>query len=545
MQPEYKNAEKENWIWWKHGIIYQIYPRSFYDSGGDGIGDIQGIIEKLDYFSYLGIDAVWLSPVNVSPMHDFGYDICDYRDIDPVFGTLHDFDSLIKNAHRRGIRLIMDLALNHTSYLHPWFVESSSSINNPKRSWYIWHSGNNGKPPNNWISAFFGSAWEWHEPTGQFYMHSFLKEQPDVNWRDPELKQAMFNVLRFWLDRGVDGFRLDVVNWFIKDERFRNNRFSLNPFSNKIEKYNRNRPETHNIFKEIRKLINKYNDRMLVGEVFCYPPGDPSFSASFLGNGEDELHLTFDFSLMYKNWNALKFYHCIKHWFSHIPDTGWPCNVLSNHDQPRNYNRCGNNNSTSEKQAKVSAVLLLTLRGTPFIYYGEEIGMKNFRIPRSKIADPAGKKFWPLYIGRDCARTPMQWSSEKNAGFTTGNVWLPVCMDYKKVNVKNQAHDKYSLLNFYRKVIKIRKQKMCLTHGTWKAVSKGLYGILAYIREYKEETICVVLNFTKKPQTLNAGHRGQWKVLFSTHRTPNEHFVSLHFKLYPYEASIIEKIGIL
>ncbi|MFH0976382.1 MAG: alpha-glucosidase [Spirochaetota bacterium] len=528
--------------WWKHGVIYQIYPRSFYDSNGDGVGDIPGIIHKLDYLSGLGIDAVWLSPVNTSPMHDFGYDIRDYRGIDPVFGTFRDFENFIHEAHKRNIRIIMDLALNHTSYLHPWFIESASSRNNEKRDWYIWHDGKNGRPPNNWRSAFLGSAWEWHEATGEFYLHSFLREQPDVNWRNPELKKAMFGELRFWLDRGIDGFRLDVINWFIKDSRFRRNPFSLKPLTNQVEKYNRNRPETHAIVKEMRGLVNEYDDRMLVGEVFSYPPGDPQLSASYLGNGEDELHLSFDFSMMYRPWDARKFYHCIKHWYSHIPDKGWPCNVLSNHDQPRNYNRF-NNNADSEKRARVAAVMLLTLRGTPFMYYGEEIGMKNFRIPRAKLADPAGKKFWPIYTGRDCSRTPMQWSPETNAGFSKGRLWLPVDMDYKNKNVEIQSKDEYSLLNFYRKLINIRKKKKALTHGTSRIASKGMHGIFAYIREYKKETLCIALNFTRKSVSLNAGHKGQWKVVFSTHRSSREHFTHLHYKLYPFEATIIEKIG--
>ena len=530
-----------NFTWWKHGIVYQIYPRSFYDSSGDGIGDIPGIIQKLDYLSDLGIDAVWLSPVNTSPMHDFGYDICDYRGIDPIFGTNKDFEKLVKEAHKRNIRLIMDVALNHTSYLHPWFIEASSSKDNPKRDWYIWHDGKKGKPPNNWRSTYLASAWEWHAATGQFYLHSFLKEQPDVNWRNVQLKEAMFGELRYWLDRGVDGFRLDVINWFVKDSRFRNNLFSINPFSDFNAKYSRNRPETHDVVKEMRNLINEYDECMLVGEVFTYPPGDPSLSASYLGSGNDELHLSFDFSLMYRPWDAHKYYRALKHWYANIPESGWPCNVLSNHDQPRNYNKY--NNADAEKRARVAAVLLLTLRGTPFMYYGEEIGMKNAIIPRAKIADPAGKKYWPFYPGRDCSRTPMQWSSQANAGFSTGKLWLPVDMNYKKVNVENHLQDSYSLLNFYKKLIKLRKGKLSLTHGTWKVLSKGSTGVLAYLREYEKQTLCITLNFSGKSQSLSAGMQGQWKVIFSTHRTVYEHFVSLHFKMYPYEASIIERIG--
>jgi alpha-glucosidase len=529
-------------LWWKHGVMYQIYPRSFCDSNGDGIGDIPGIMQKLDYLARLGIDGIWLSPIYVSPMHDFGYDISDYRDIDPVFGTMEDFDRLLEEAHRRGVRIIMDMVLNHTSCLHPWFIESCASRHSPKRDWYIWRDGSNGKPPNNWRSAFWGGAWEWHEKTGQFYLHSFLKEQPDLNWRNNDMKKAMFDMLRFWLDRGVDGFRLDMVNWLVKDDRFRNNPFSINPLSNGKEKYNRNRPENHGISAELRSLMDEYNDRMLVGEVFCYPPGDPAVSASYLGDGRKGLHLAFDFSLLYRRWDARRFYRCIRHWYDRIPAEGWPCNVLSNHDQPRSYNRYGGNADAWER-ARVAAVMLLTLRGTPFIYYGEEIGMKNVRIPRERIADPIGKIFWPLFAGRDRARTPMQWSPSRNAGFTDGDLWLPVCMDYETVNVEVQERDRYSLLNFYGRCIAVRRQYRALEAGSWKRVLRGTSGVIAYFREYDNQKIFVVLNFTGKGKTIRGGHRGQWKVLLSTHRFTNEHMVNLNMRLHPYEATIIERIG--
>lgn len=531
-----------DWTWWKHGTVYHVYVRSFYDSNGDGIGDIPGLIEKLDYFSWLGVDAILLSPVNTSPMHDFGYDICDYRGIDPVFGTFEDFLRLIDEAHVRNIRVIMDVALNHTSYLHPWFVESSSSRDNPKRDWYIWRDPVKGGPPNNWRSAFLGSAWEWHQPTEQYYLHTFLKEQPDVNWRNPDLADAMLNELRFWLDRGVDGFRLDVANYFVKDKLLRSNPFSFNPISNQVEKYNKNRPETHAIMRNLRRLVDSFENRMLVGEIFSYPPGDSELSASYLGMGNDELHLAFDFSLLYRRWNARKFYKCIKNWFAVLPDSGWPCHVLSNHDQPRSFNRY-KDDEDSEKRARVAAMLLLTLRGTPFVYYGEEIGMKNFKISRSKLADPAGKKFWPLYAGRDCARTPMQWSPTDNAGFTKGKMWLPVSMDYKSVNVETMKADPHSLLHFYKKLLELRKQRKALTHGNWKARSRGHNGVISYLRKHENETIYIVLNFTNKRKRVNDGKRGQWKVLLSTHRRSFEHFAELSFELYPYEATMIEKIG--
>ncbi|TAL35482.1 MAG: alpha-glucosidase [Spirochaetes bacterium] len=528
--------------WWKHGVLYQVYPRSFYDSNGDGIGDIPGITQKLDYLAWLGIAGIWLSPVNKSPMLDFGYDISDYRAIDPVFGTMGDFDTLLRESHRREIRIIMDMVMNHTSNLHPWFLESSSSRGNPRRDWYIWHDGRGGRSPNNWRSAFLGSAWEWHAGTGQFYLHSFLKEQPDVNWRNPELRDAMHGEMRFWLDRGVDGFRLDVANWFIKDAKLRSNPFSFYPLSNRLEKYNRNRPESHDIMKGLRRVVDEYGDRMLVGEVFCYPPGDPALSASYLGDGRDELNLAFDFSIMYRRFNAWRYYRCIRKWYNRIPDNGWPCNVFSNHDQPRNYDR-HSGAGDADRRARVTAMLLLTLRGTPFLYYGEEIGMRNSRIPRAQIKDPAGRKFWPIYAGRDPARTPMQWSAAINAGFTGGKVWLPVCIDYLDVNVEAQAADRFSLLNFYRSLIELRNRHGALSHGNWKPLVKGLKGIFAFTRTYREEKLCVVLNFTRGSTEFHAGKPGQWKVLFSTHRSSREHFTELRMRMYPYEGTILEKIG--
>jgi alpha-glucosidase len=294
--------------------------------------------------------------------------------------------------------------------------------------------------------------------------------------------------------------------------------------------------------RRLRKLVDSFGDRMLVGEVFSYPPGDSELSASYLGTGDDELHLAFDFSLLYRKWHARKYYKCIKNWYALLPEKGWPCNVLSNHDQPRSINRY-KDDEDSEKRARVAAMLLLTLRGTPFVYYGEEIGMKNFRISRSELADPAGKKFWPVYVGRDSARTPMQWSSEDNAGFTQGKMWLPVSMDYKTVNVKAQENDAHSLLNYYKTLMHIRKNKKGLTHGKWKPINKGHNGVISYLRKYENEEVFVVLNFTNKIHQISNGRSGQWKVLLSTHRSTFEHFAELSMTLYPYEATIIEKIG--
>jgi alpha-glucosidase len=533
-------SEKEN-NWWKHAVIYQIYPRSFYDANGDGIGDIRGIIQKLDYLEWLGVDALWLSPINESPMYDFGYDISDYRSIDSVFGTLADFDELIEKAHACNIRIIMDLVINHTSYQHAWFQESRISRRSPKRDWYIWRDSREGEAPNNWKSVFGGSAWKWDEMTYQFYLHSFLEEQPDLNWRNSEVKKAVFADVSFWLDRGIDGFRLDVVNWFVKDNRFRNNPmlFGVPLFQRHL--FDRNRPETHELLKEFRSLLNRYADKMSVGEVFSLPPGDPGLSARFVGDGTDQLHMSFDFSLLYRPWNARMYYKCIKRWLSALPDKGWPCHVLSNHDQFRSMSRFG---FDSEKRAKVAAVLLLTLKGTPFVYYGEEIGMKNGSIPRNMICDPLGKKYWPFYAGRDRARTPMQWNGTKSAGFTVEKPWLPVHADYMQTNVLVQMNDTSSLLYVYKNLISLRREKNLLRDGDIHFSLKGRHGVIAYFRENEQFRIFIVLNFLNKTRRMHIhGKKGQWKVLFSTHRSVREHFSRLEMTLYPYEATVLEQIG--
>lgn len=528
--------------WWKNGVIYQIYPRSFYDTNGDGIGDLKGITQKLDYLSWLGIDALWLSPVNRSPMYDFGYDISDYYDIDPSYGSLADFTDLIEKAHDRGIRIIMDLVVNHTSHLHRWFTESRSSRDSRKRNWYIWHRGKNGRPPNNWKAAFGGSAWEYDSHTDEYYLHSFLKEQPDLNWRNPGMRRSIHKMMRFWLNMGVDGFRLDVVNWFVKDDRFRNNPFTIKPFDPEKHKYDRNRPEVHEYVRELRKTVDEYQNRFMVGEVFTLPPGDPGLSASFLGNGTDELHLAFDFSIMYRFWNARQFYRCIKKWYRSVPEKGWQCNVLSNHDQPRGRSRFMGG-ADSEKRARIAAVFLLTVRGTPFLYYGEELGMKNTRLSRSDIVDPLGRRYWPVYSGRDCSRTPMLWTGKENAGFSHARPWLPVDSDYKKINVKTQAGDRYSILNLYRDLIQLRRKHKALSEGDFIPVIRGFNNVLAWFRAYGNEKFFIVLNFSSKEKKIKTGHRDQWRVMISSHRTRYEHFTSLDMVLAPYEATVVMRIG--
>jgi alpha-glucosidase len=532
---------KDGWLWWKHGVIYQIYPRSFFDINGDGIGDINGIITKLDYLSDLKVDGIWLSPVNTSPMYDFGYDISDFQDIDPTFGTLEDYKNLLKEAHRRNIRVILDLVINHTSHLHPWFIEARSSRDNPKRDWYIWHDGKNGKAPNNWLASFGGRAWEWDDATQQFYYHGFLKEQPDVNWRNPGLRKAMFDMIRYWLDLGVDGFRLDVCNYYMKDAQFRSNPWAIGPhprpYDMQKHMYDRNQPETHDVLKELRTVLNGYDERMSVGEVWADPPGNPELGAGFYGNGSDELNLAFDFSLIHSTkWEAERFFNCISKWDSLIPEGAWPCYVLNNHDVPRSISRFSKKGFEAE-QAKILGMMLLTLRGTPFLYYGDEIGMKDGKLSRKDLVDPL-KKYWPFFIGRDPERTPMQWSSEKNAGFTSAKPWLPVNPDFRQKNVEAQSQDASSILNFYKDLISLRREKKALHRGKW-IPGNAKDDVMSYTRREEDQEICVVLNFSNASKTFRPDGTGTWKVILSTHRQKGHVYEGS--ALAPYEATIIEK----
>lgn len=548
---ENENREKEDVLpWWKEAVIYQIYPRSFFDTNGDGIGDIQGIIEKLDYLTDLGVDAVWISPVYPSPMFDFGYDISDYEGIDPVFGDLETFRKLLKEAHSRGIKIIMDLVINHTSHLHPWFLESRSSKESRKRDWYIWKDKVEGKEPNNWMAAFGGKAWEWDEKTEQYYYHAFTVEQPDLNWRNPEVKQAVFKMIRFWLDMGVDGFRLDVVNYYIKDEELRSNpRHFFNGFREYERQdhiYDRNRPETHEILKEFRKLLDSYpGDRMSVGEVFYQPPGDPEASASYCGE-DDQLHMAFNFSFLYQKWSAGRFAKAIETWEDVLSRKhGWPNYTLSNHDQKRHISRYASGKETAAR-AKICACMLLTLRGTPFLYYGEEIGMKSESVPFKYVQDPLGKRYWPLFPGRDVSRLPMCWDNSRNAGFSKGSPWLPVYSEADTVNVKTMSSDSGSLFWVYKNLIEIRKNEKALRKGTQKLLFQHQDRILAYIREYRNEKILVLLNFTSSDRKMALSEEymlfsSSGRVLFSTHRPKGSSYVSDGIlSMSPLEATVIK-----
>ena len=483
---------EKDFLWWRDGIIYQIYPRSFYDTTGSGIGDLNGITEKLDYLGDLGVDALWLSPINPSPDRDFGYDVSDYLSIDPKFGSMPDFERLIEKAAKKGIRIIMDLVLNHTSDQHPWFLESRSSRENPKRDWYIWCDGKgNGQPPNNWLSVFGGSAWQWDEASGQYYLHMFTNEQPDLNWRNPAVRRQMLDVFRFWLDKGVKGFRLDVFNLYFKDAEFRDNPtrpLHIRPDQRQRMIYNCDLPEMMDVLAEIRELLDRYEDAYAVGETFL---GSPEKAAGYCG--EKALHQAFLFDFLECRWNPKCFSKVVKEWEAALEETNWPNYVLNNHDVKRSASRYSQ--GEDDERLKVAAAMLLTLRGTPFLYYGEEIGMREVKLTRGQILDPVGQRFWPFYKGRDGCRTPMQWSSGKNAGFSSDSPWLPLHPDWPDRNVENHEKGPESLLNFYKGLIALRKSEPVLLKGSLEFLEDMPSGMMAYRRELDARNAWIYLNF--------------------------------------------------
>ncbi|WP_223262877.1 alpha-amylase family glycosyl hydrolase [Sphingobium sp. SCG-1] len=491
--------EQSATAWWKRGVIYQIYPRSFQDSRGDGVGDLFGIEARLDHIASLGVDAIWLSPIFPSPMADFGYDVADYCAIDPIFGDLNAFDRLLSAVHARGLKLILDFVPNHSSDQHPWFVASRSSRSDPKRDWYIWRdAAPDGGPPNNWISDFGGSAWQWDEATGQYYLHAFLKEQPDLNWRNPELRAAMMDVLRFWLDRGVDGFRIDVLWHIVKAEGLPDN--PLNPDwtpaqterDRLIQLYSTDQPEAHAIAADMRGLADSYGDRVLIGEIFL--PNDRH--ARWYGTAErPEVHLPFNFQLIENAWDAARLASVIAEYEASLPISGWPNWVMGSHDAPRIAARIG------EAQARVAAMLLLTLRGTPTLYQGDEIGIGKVDIPPERIRDPQHLRQPALDIGRDRSRTPMPWNSSANAGFTTGEPWLPINADWPVRNVARQATDPGSMLTLYRGLLALRRSTPALSIGSY-AAGAAKRDVLAYERAYDGDRLLIALNLSAQPREL-------------------------------------------
>jgi len=484
--------------WWQRGIIYQIYPRSFFDTNGDGVGDLPGIVAKLPYLAWLGVDAIWISPIYPSPMADFGYDISDYQNIDPLFGTLADFDQLVGSAHRHGLKIILDLVPNHTSDQHPWFLAARSSRDNPKRDWYLWRDpAPDGGPPNNWLSTFGGSAWSYDEPTGQYYYHAYLPQQPDLNWRNHAVRAAMHAVMRFWLDRGVDGFRIDVIWHLIKDEQFRhtppNPAYQPGdaPHSQLLATYSTDRPEVHDIIGGMRAVMDGYEDRLMIGEI--YLPLERL--VTYYGTADSGLHLPFNFQLMSLPWSGAAIGAAVQAYEAALPSHGWPNWVLGNHDKPRIAAR------VTAGQARVAAMLLLTLRGTPTLYYGDELGMEGVHIRSEHAQDPWEKNIPGLGLGRDPARTPMQWDDTAHAGFTRGAPWLPVQPDHKTVNVQVEEQDPTSILSLYRRLIALRRAEAALNIGAYVPVM-ATEAVLLYVRESDSTRYLVALNLSSAPVTV-------------------------------------------
>ncbi|BFG78277.1 alpha-amylase family glycosyl hydrolase [Paraburkholderia terrae] len=475
--------------WWQRGVIYQIYPRSFQDSNGDGIGDLVGIDARLEYVCALGADAIWISPVYPSPMADFGYDVADYCDVDPMFGTLREFEQLVIHAHHLGLKVLLDFVPNHSSNRHPWFEASRSSRENSKRDWYLWHDpAPDGGPPNNWLSRMGGSAWEWDEHTGQYYYHAFLREQPDLNWRNHDVRRAMDGVLRFWLDRGVDGFRVDVLWLLIKDAQFRDNPLNTayrpgEPEHHRLlQKYTEDQPEVHEIVRSMRATLDEYGDRVLIGEIYL-PVAQLMRYYGAAGDGAD---MPFNFQLLNARWNAAVIAGMIRDYDSALPEHAWPNWVLGNHDNPRIASRVG------PAQARLAAVLLLTLRGTPTIYYGDEIGMTDGDIDPDQVRDPAELRQPGMGQGRDPERTPMQWDgSLPNAGFTDGKPWLPVATGS---SVREQDGDTSSMLSLYRRLLILRRCNAALVQGTIANVAAN-GDVLTYERRYRDQSLFIALNF--------------------------------------------------
>ena len=500
-------------LWWQRGVVYQIYPRSFQDTNRDGVGDLEGILRRLEYCAALGIDAIWLSPIYPSPMIDFGYDVSDYTGIHPMFGSLAQFDRLVAAMKTRGLKLILDFVPNHTSDQHPWFVQSHGSHDNPKRDWYLWRDpAPGGGPPNNWLSNFGGSAWALDEKTGQYYYHAFLKEQPDLNWRNPQVREAMHDVLRFWLKRGVDGFRVDMLWHLIKDDQWRDNppnpdfRPGAPPYHSLLRLYTTDRPEVQDVIAGLRRVVNEFDDRVLIGEI--YLPIERL--VAYYGANLDGVHLPFNFQLLRCPWNARAIAHLIDQYERALPQGGWPNWVLGNHDNPRIASRVG------REQARVAAMLLLTLRGTPTLYYGDEIGMTDVPVPAAHVQDAFEKNLPGRGLGRDPARTPMQWNARRHAGFSDVEPWLPVAADSAAVNVEAEEASPASMLILYRELLELRRVHRALAVGEYQPVAAS-GDLLAYIRRTDEEAFLVALNLGSMPSRLALETLGlSGRILLST-----------------------------
>jgi alpha-glucosidase len=492
--------------WWRGGVIYQVYPRSFQDTNGDGIGDLPGIMRRLDHIASLGVDAIWLSPIQQSPQADMGYDVSDYEQIDRLFGSLEDFDALISRAHALGLKVIMDQVLSHTSSEHSWFRESRLSRTNARADWYVWADPKrDGSPPNNWPSVFGGRAWEWNPSRGQYYFHNFLIEQPDLNFHNPAVQDAVLGVMRFWLERGVDGFRLDTVNYYFHDRQLRNNPaarlprhlpYAVNPYDMQEHRYGKSQPENVTFLRRLRKLLDEFPGTTTVGEI-----GDSHRGIELMEEytaGRDKLHMAYTFDMLGKEFTAAHFRSKISKFFAGAPN-GWPCWAFSNHDVERHVSRWARYSNDREALARQAAAMLLSFRGSVCLYQGEELGLPETDMLFEELTDPPGIRFWPEYKGRDGCRTPIPWDDgEPPNGFTTGTPWLPVKAAQSALNVARQNADENSILNFYRKILAFRREHPVLIDGGIEFL-KTSEPVLAFRRTSADGDMLCVFNLSAAP----------------------------------------------
>jgi alpha-glucosidase len=532
--------------WWQNSVFYEIYPRSFADSNNDGIGDLNGITSKLDYLHELGVDAIWITPCFPSPQVDFGYDVSNYEAIDPMYGTMKDFDRLISEAKKRNIRVVLDFVVNHTSDQHKWFLDSRSSKTSKYRDWYIWRDGKDGQPPNNWQSEFGVPAWTFDKKTGQYYYNYFYPQQPDLNWRNPTVKDAMLDVTRFWYKRGVAGFRLDAVDTLFEDPNLTDNPPS--PGKDKFGRpnfariHNTKLPEVHTVLQDLRKIADQY-DAVLIGETWTK---DIAELKNYYGEHSNELQMPMD--LMFGTVNKLSAPEFRRQIAAVDTAGGWPVFVISNHDMVRSYNRYGDGVHNDEI-AKLMASLYLTLRGSPIMYYGEELGMENNDPKRKEdVKDPEGITGWPGEIGRDGERTPMQWSDATNAGFSKAKPWLPVPPSYKTHNADSEMQDPNSVLSVYRQLLTMRHKEPALVDGTYTTLNDDDPNVLSYLRKDKDEAILVMLNMSNTSQKakLNLAPQGfaspKLTVLLATFQRPTSAGAAETVELAPFGA-LIAKIS--
>jgi oligo-1,6-glucosidase len=555
-----------NKSWWKESVVYQIYPRSFKDSNGDGIGDLKGITSKIDYLKELGIDVVWLSPVFKSPNDDNGYDISDYQNIMDDFGTMEDFDGLLESAHNSGIKIMMDLVVNHSSDEHSWFLESRSSKENPKRDWYIWRPGKDGREPSNWEACFKGSAWEYDEMTGEYYLHLFSKKQPDLNWENPSLRKKIYEMMNWWLNKGIDGFRMDVINFISKDTQFPNGEIRDGKKYGDGSDFFMNGPHIHGYLKEMnREVLSKY-EIVTVGET---PGVTPEEAKLYTGSDRDELNMVFQFEHMglgdgpegkWSNlpWSLVDLKKIMTRWQKGLEDDGWNSLYWNNHDQPRVVSRFGNDREYRLESAKMLATCLHMMQGTPYIYQGEEIGMTNVsfgsigqyrdietRNAYKELVNEDGLShedmMKAIYArGRDNARTPIQWDCSNNAGFTTGDPWIEVNPNYKEINVQKALQDKDSIFYYYQKLIKLRKSHDIIVYGKYDLLLENDEKIYAYTRTLNHEKLLVICNFTNDTPMFHIPDSMEYsssELLISNYPLIDQDSFEL-FVMKPYEARV-------